>query len=548
MKPLLYLALSVIPAFAQITQISTDGTGQTLVFDTQFRMQGESDATTQQKIYRWQNGVWTRLRVYTPVIQGIVPSGIGSPFVAAGGSVYGWYIFPSHGLFPVVRPRAAGEIFGMTLPVGFTNENLDVSDNGRYVSGWGGCCGETVIPQLFDAQTSTVSNLTVNAQFVRVGSDGSYSYLIDSKVFVKRPGSDEKSFPLTGNVVGLQMSDDARWIAVDASPDQTSANRKLRLISTSDGTVSEAAGADSFGQLFWSLGNARLAYASSSQHRVNLWDPVTRQSQVLMDSTEAIAGLSMSGDGNVLWTVTETNRLTRFDLQAGTRQEILPPLGFSQSPQGLAVPGSAMLLIGRFTREQQVVVDGQTWPLSDVNSQGYWFQVPWEWHGQTGRTRDLFVRTAGNPFENVSSITYYADYGPYFPTMIDSGDLRFSATMIAAHSDFHGVVSSADPARGGELIHIYLTGLGALQRPVPTGVPGPFDGVPTVQQYVCAGQNVDTLVRTDLLKVPAVVYAGGMIGIYQLELFLPADVPSGSWQINCWDGIREFGAILRTKP
>ena len=300
--------------------------------------------------------------------------------------------------------------------------------------------------------------------------------------------------------------------------------------------------------LQWRLANSRVVFVDADQKRVISWDPLTRQASTVSSSDEPILALALSGNGTVLWTASDTNRLTRVDLQAGTKQEILAPLGFSQRVQGVVVSGSAALLQGKFTREQRVWVNGEKWPLSNINYQGYWFQTPWEWRGQGAGSTGLLLRNEGNPFENIADIGYDGTYRPFFPTMVETSDVVNTATLIAAHSDFRGVVSSADPARGGENIHIYATGMGALKSPVATGVPGPFDAVSTAQQFVCAGQFLDTLVRTDLLKVPAVVYAGGMIGIYQLELTLPANVPDGSWRINCWDGIREFSGILRTRP
>jgi uncharacterized protein (TIGR03437 family) len=547
MKVLLLITLSLAPAFSQISEIATDGTGQTLLLSTRFRMQNESDVTTEQKIYRWQNGVWTRLRVHAPQVLGIVPGSIGNPFVAASGGVYGWYTTPSHGLFPVVRPHPDAEIFGVTLPDSFPRESIRVSANGRYVAGAAGLLGngEIVVRQLLDIQTGVQTALPRDATLLQVNSSGAVAYLQGSQIVFK-----DRRFPVSGIVYGMAMSDDGRWIVADSSPDESRVGHSIRFYSIADGTATDIA-SEAFttrGRLSWSLGNSRVVFLSEGQKRLNSWNPVSRQTEILADSAEQFVDLSLSADGSVAWAVTDTNRLWRFDLQADRRQEILAPLGFSQGAAGVGVPGSAMLLQGKFTREQQVFADGEKFPLSDVNADGYWFQVPWEWRGKGAGSSGLVVRAAGNPFENVASIGYQGDYLPYFPQMLDGSNSPYAATVIAAHSDFHGVVSATDPARGGENIHIYMTGLGALQRAVPTGVPGPFDAVPVVRPLVCAGQFLDTLARTDLLKVPALVYAGGMIGIYQLELTLPTNVPNGSFGLVCWDGVRETYGIIRTRP
>ena len=550
MKLLLYLALLLSPAFAQISEISTDATGQNLVLSTRFRMQSESDATTEQKIYRWQNGVWSRLKLFVPEFLGIVPGSIGNPFMTAGGGVYGWFTVPSHGLFPLIRIHPDAQVFGVTLPAQFPTEYFRVSANGRYAAGSGGSTSGAIVSQVADLQTGVVGQLPLGAQLLQVGSEGSFAYLSAGQIVVERSGGTQRRFPASGNILAMSMSDDGRWIVLDSSPDQSRVGRTIRWFSTADGSSVEIANGDyTFnGRLTWVLGNSRVVYFSNGQKRLNSWDPVTRQTEILFESAEPFVDLAVSADGSVTWTVSDTNRLTRFDLQAKTRQEVLAPLGFSQGAVGVGVPGSAMLLQGKFTREQQVFVQGEKWPLSDVNANGYWFQVPWEWRGIGAVTNGLMVRSAGNPFENVASVGYDGESRPYFPPQLDGGDFQYAATVIAAHSDFHGVVSSADPARGGENIHIYMTGLGALQRSVPTGVAGPYDAVPVARPLVCAGQFLNTLARTDLLPVPAVVYAGGMIGIYQLELTLPANVPNGSFGLVCWDGVRETFGILRTRP
>lgn len=549
MKLLVYLALFLAPAFAQITEIATDATGQNLVLNTRFRLQTESDVTTEQKIYRWQNGVWTRLRVHIPESGGIVPGSIGNPFVAAGGSVYGWFTVPSHGLFPVVRIAATAEVFGITLPSDFPREYVRVSANGRFAAGAGGVPGELSIPQIVNAQTGSRGLLPLNSTLPQVGSDGSFAYFApgQSQIAFRQPGSDERRFAAPGEVLGMAMSDDGRWIVVDPSAGDSAP--VLRVLSTATGewTSVPVAGNTFRGRRSWGVSNSGVVFLSGST-RLSSWDAVTHRTEVLAESAEPLLDLAVSADGSVAWAVSETNRLLRIDARTGKQQEILPPLGFSQGAAGVGVPGSAMLLQGKFTREQQVFVQGEKWPLSDVNASGYWFQVPWEWRGIGAGTNGLLVRNVGNPFENIASVGYQSDSLPYFPPQVDGGDQQYAATVIAAHSDFHGVVSSADPARGGENIHIYMTGLGALQRSVPTGVPGPYDAVPVARPLVCAGQYLTTLARTDLLTVPAIVYAGGMIGIYQVELTLPKNVPDGSWGLVCWDGIRETFGILRTRP
>ena len=46
---------------AQVEQLATSGDGHVLLFHSRFRLQTEPDLGLQGKIYRWQDGEWTRL-------------------------------------------------------------------------------------------------------------------------------------------------------------------------------------------------------------------------------------------------------------------------------------------------------------------------------------------------------------------------------------------------------------------------------------------------------------------------------------------------------
>src|SRR5712692_1836264 len=46
---------------AQVEQLATSGDGRVLLFHSRFRLQTETDLGPLGKIYRWQDGQWTRL-------------------------------------------------------------------------------------------------------------------------------------------------------------------------------------------------------------------------------------------------------------------------------------------------------------------------------------------------------------------------------------------------------------------------------------------------------------------------------------------------------
>ncbi len=93
------------------------------------------------------------------------------------------------------------------------------------------------------------------------------------------------------------------------------------------------------------------------------------------------------------------------------------------------------------------------------------------------------------------------------------------AGAILHGNDFRPVGQNS-PAQRGEVVAIYCTGLGALATPVPTGVLS-FNPIPTVVQP-----------EVSIGGVPAtVLYSGttrALIGVYQVNVLVPANTPSGS--------------------
>jgi uncharacterized protein (TIGR03437 family) len=85
-----------------------------------------------------------------------------------------------------------------------------------------------------------------------------------------------------------------------------------------------------------------------------------------------------------------------------------------------------------------------------------------------------------------------------------------------------GVVTATNPARVGELIAIYVTGLGPLKIPVTTGAPAPST-LPLAETIATPVVRIGDLTA-------AVSYSGlapGFVGLYQVNVVVPA-VPPGN--------------------
>jgi uncharacterized protein (TIGR03437 family) len=97
-----------------------------------------------------------------------------------------------------------------------------------------------------------------------------------------------------------------------------------------------------------------------------------------------------------------------------------------------------------------------------------------------------------------------------------------SNNVIAQHADY-SYVTAASPAKPGEVVIIYLAGLGATSPAVASG-----QAAPTAEPLA---RVVNTPVVTVDGQSAAVEFAGlapGFVGLYQIDLQVPASARSGS--------------------
>ena len=98
------------------------------------------------------------------------------------------------------------------------------------------------------------------------------------------------------------------------------------------------------------------------------------------------------------------------------------------------------------------------------------------------------------------------------------------------------LVTNSNPAAAGEIISVYCTGLGAVNPPAVTGAAAPVPPPQTVLQ-----------VQAYIAGVPAqVTYAGlapGFAGLYQINVQVPANTPSGVQDLQVWEAGASSNAV-----
>jgi uncharacterized protein (TIGR03437 family) len=196
---------------------------------------------------------------------------------------------------------------------------------------------------------------------------------------------------------------------------------------------------------------------------------------------------------------------------------------------GLA-PGSLVTIFGSgFTAQElsatstplprelggvQVLVNGSPAPLLYVSARQINLQLPPE---LTGSAATLVVRADGIAANEVTVPLSSADPAIFMVGQTGYGTIVRANTDILAMPVTPGIKSS--PVRRGEIISIYCTGLGPTHTPVPAGVPA-LSAIPTLLTPAVTVGGVHA----------RVLYSGvapGFVGLYQVNVEIPADAPVG---------------------
>jgi uncharacterized protein (TIGR03437 family) len=262
---------------------------------------------------------------------------------------------------------------------------------------------------------------------------------------------------------------------------------------------------------------SRVMFLSGTPPALQIYT-VNTDGSALRQVTRESSGVTlaaMSDDGRVAWYFSGDARLYQLNLDTGEarpRMAAPPRIG---DPFPIA-PGSTYVLSGtgfsdslftadfplpRTLGDVSVTVNGIPAPLYSVAPSQIVFQVPWATSGNA--TVEVHAAST-SPFE--PRLGFQAVTSPVLP-----------ALLLAIHEDWQAVVSPAQPARPGEVLHLYGTGLGPVDQPQPDGVPAP------------ANPPARTLAPVTCTGVP-VLFAGlapGLAGYYQME------IRSGSFPLTC---------------
>jgi uncharacterized protein (TIGR03437 family) len=258
-------------------------------------------------------------------------------------------------------------------------------------------------------------------------------------------------------------------------------------------------------------GDGQLLAFLSAAGRLQIYRRRTRTIEQPLEGI--VCEFVLSDDGRVIYAVLDDGRLTRLDVVSGASRTVLEPMpeiDSSSSPLGrdpsvcplwcygqpeptlTAGAGSLIVLYGRYLDRAgwRVRLAGMDLELHPLDESAAWFQVP----------------TGVAPANRAEFTIFHPQHPVAFSGRANPAP-RVVSCLGALHQAFDAPVTEDNPARIGEVVHVFLTGLRGTE-PVPYGEPNPLRLIP-VESPPAVAPHLETLFFG---------LAPGLTGMQQLDV------------------------------
>jgi uncharacterized protein (TIGR03437 family) len=383
-----------------------------------------------------------------------------------------------------------------------------MSPNGRYIVTYGTrpkltSPGSIPFRVLHDRQTGESIDLPARpSAFRQAVTNSGTVYLIDDTGTMQRWRRSEGLRSLDVKAVTVIVSDNESWLIYEQRPtnDMHLVLHSRELASGRDFILTDTtslSGQLAFGESISKDGKVVTYLAAEPGEAPQLYAsaPDGTNRRKLTSALRGIDSDELSGAGNVVF-ARGLDGLAEIDLVTAQTNQIFSFLPSYSWRFSALVPGTAYTILGTHLSKTsrkagfplptelegvRVTIDGEPVPLISVSPTEVQFQAPWELTAKIGQR--LFVEIPNDsPYDNGGGSLTVQRYSPNFAE-------RFGDGPIAAHQDFSALLSEADPARPGEIVHFYAGGLGPVTPSVATGEPTPPQPHPTGEPLGCTLQD-----------------------------------------------------------
>lgn len=335
--------------------------------------------------------------------------------------------------------------------------------------------------------------------------------------YIVKRGAAPASFPIPNVLPSSISADAARVLYLDRE-------QSLHLLDLHT-KQSVFLGSDGGGPISVSDDATRMVLVQNG--RIRAIDSVGPSDRLLSPENMTVARAVISGDGSVVYAVTDLGRLLKISFERGSEIELIGETPYLTTPPFSMTPGLGATLNG--TGLSESVIDGRPpfapflgrltmWigerkvPVFQVGPTSVHFLVPWDVAGEVRIVAEVHGRNT--PFDVPQVDAIVADSSP-------------RAGAIARETWERTYVG---PVKTGEVIHILAIGLGPVMPEMPDGVPAPSEPLARLsKRLTCSNSDV--------------LYAGLAPGyverVYQVDLRV-GPTP-GYQQFHCTlDGGRPF--------
>ncbi|MEP7367911.1 MAG: hypothetical protein ABI972_32005 [Acidobacteriota bacterium] len=532
MQRLVLLTLAASTCFAQFSEFAVTDDGR-LFFSSPLSMGAED---SRSKIYRVTSDGVALFASGGGLEDPLGPAAYG-PFASGDGSITGYALnFPcrtgSCGFF--AAPRTFYQLQGVDLNDVPYNE-LRISRNGRYFAG-----------TTFDVRVRLIDIPSMQSrempQFFRtagtqpVANTGAM-LLLDGRQTGEAPlvhvplGEDPRVVPGTDRAVSGILSPGGDFIAYQ----RIAANGSELLLTDPQGSMHRLLVSTparfSFQPSFANDGTLLYLQPDVEGNAVPMLLPPAGQPRMLIALPRGVTQAILSGNGQLAWLSTANGQLLRVRTLDSVADEFIGETPGLSPNSYAAYPGSVVRMSGTgLSAGTQYFLDDIALGVSEMRGQEVALQIPWEFPRNDAR-HFIYVRGAQSPFRQRFAFSTYTE--PTVTFEVGGSD----RVLQAAHEDFRGVVSAADPARPGETVHVFAANMGPVDHPVATGERSPTSPLARVITpmacYLLALNTKGEPLRSEGLAVPFAGLAGGLIGIYQIDVTIPPNWAADQSLLQC---------------
>lgn len=392
--------------------------------------------------------------------------------------------------------------------------SVQLSRNGR----WALLSNQSVLT-LIDLAGGGRTDIAVAAYWARgVASDGSVltpAGIWKQRVTTPLPPTPNSSF------TPLALSDDASTVAgmaFVAGQQGSLALSAIDIASAKVTTVRAQTGTQL--PLFMGLSNngkrilyrlPGLAAADGPAYVADLTTGVT--TPLTLPANETVLDGTLSGDGAIAILTTNLGRILRVTVASGATEQLIPPTPYIGNLSILAI-GSYTPLSTTYPGDWAgaILLDGKPLPVLATRPGEVDVQIPWE--QPPGLARMQTNLPTGSPFQQIESVLV-SGLAPSFLMAPAGASAIFPVAILKG--DWSGYQTTQPKA--GDIVYLYMTGLGAVSGPMQTGTPAPLNVAEPIQLPL-------SCMFTPQTAMAETVFAGlapGLIGIYQVAFRIPAD-------------------------